>query len=56
MLDEVRHTLAIEHLKGGKLSLQEIAYALDYTDLSNFRRAFTRWESVTPLEYQLRHA
>jgi AraC-like DNA-binding protein len=38
------------------MSLQEIAYALGYTDLSNFRRAFKRWESVSPSEYQLRQA
>ena len=55
VLDEVRHMLAVEHLKAGKLSFQEIAYALGYTDLSNFRRAFKRWESVPPSEYQQRH-
>lgn len=54
VVDEVRHMLAVEHLKAGRLSLQEIAYALGYTDQSNFRRAFKRWESVAPSEYQLR--
>ncbi len=53
VLDEVRHMLAVEHLKAGNLSFQEIAYALGYTDLSNFRRAFKRWESVTPTQYRL---
>lgn len=57
VVDEVRRMLALEHLKAGILSLQEIAYALGYTDQSNFRRAFKRWESVAPSEYQqrLRH-
>jgi AraC-like DNA-binding protein len=52
VLDEVRHMLAVEHLKAGKLTLQEIAYVLGYTELSNFRRAFKRWESLPPSEYQ----
>ncbi|MES2115540.1 MAG: AraC family transcriptional regulator [Pseudomonadota bacterium] len=52
VVDEVRHQLAIEHLKTDKLSFQEIAYALGYTDLSNFRRAFKRWESMSPSAYQ----
>jgi AraC-like DNA-binding protein len=54
VLSEVRHMLAVEHLKTGKLSIQEIAYALGYTELSNFRRAFKRWEAVSPSSYQLR--
>jgi AraC-like DNA-binding protein len=55
VLNEVRHMLAVEHLKTGKLSIQEIAYALGYTELSNFRRAFKRWESVSPSAYQCNH-
>ncbi|MFA9219489.1 MAG: AraC family transcriptional regulator [Sphingomonadaceae bacterium] len=55
VVDEVRHMLALEHLKAGKLSLQEIAYALGYTDQSNFRRAFKRWEGMTPSACQLRY-
>ncbi|WP_028102374.1 AraC family transcriptional regulator [Pseudoduganella violaceinigra] len=48
LLDQVRHRLACEHLKAGKLSVQEIAYALGYTEIANFRRAFKRWEGVPP--------
>lgn len=52
VLDEVRHMLALEHLKSGKLSIPEIAYVLGYTDTANFRRAFIRWQAVSPASYQ----
>lgn len=52
ILEEVRHSLALEHLKSGHLSVQEIAYSLGYTDIANFRRAFKRWEGVAPTDYR----
>lgn len=52
LLEGVRHTLAVEHLKNGRLSIEEIAYSLGYSDLANFRRAFKRWESVPPSAYR----
>ena len=39
LLEEVRHMLAVEHVKAGRLSIEEIAYSLGYSDLANFRRA-----------------
>jgi AraC-like DNA-binding protein len=54
LLEEVRHTLAIEHLKAGRFSFEEIAFVLGYTDLANFRRAFRRWEKQSPSEYLAR--
>lgn len=56
LLEEVRHTLAAEHLKSGRFTVDEIAYTLGYSDLANFRRAFKRWESIAPSEYRARHA
>ncbi len=55
LLEEVRHTLAVEHLKAGRFTVDEIAYTLGYSDLANFRRAFKRWESVAPSTYRARH-
>ncbi|MBA5638734.1 AraC family transcriptional regulator [Duganella sp. LX20W] len=52
VLDEVRHKLALEHLQAGKLTIQEIAYQLGYTDTANFRRAFIRWQAISPAAYQ----
>lgn len=48
IVDQVRHRLALQHLKNSAISLQEIAYRLGYTDQANFRRAFKRWEGVAP--------
>lgn len=55
ILEEVKHKLALEYLKAGELSVQEIAYTLGYNDVANFRRAFKRWENVPPSEYQAAH-
>jgi AraC-like DNA-binding protein len=52
VLEEVRRTLAIAHVRSGHLSMKEIAYALGYSDLANFRRAFKRWERVAPTRYR----
>lgn len=52
LLESVRHTLAVEHLKSGRFSMDEIAYRLGYTDLANFRRAFRRWEGVPPSRFR----
>lgn len=52
LLDDVRYSLAVEHLKSDRLSIQEIAFALGYTDLANFRRAFKRWEGVAPSDFR----
>ena len=52
ILEEVRHVLAVEYLKAGQLDMQEIAYELGYSDLSNFRRAFKRWEGVSPSSWK----
>jgi AraC-like DNA-binding protein len=52
LLADVRRTLAVEHVRSGRLSLEEIAYRLGYSDLANFRRAFKRWEAVPPSAYR----
>ncbi len=54
LLEEVRHTLALAHLRQGRFTIEEIAYALGYSDLSNFRRAFKRWESKPPSAFRPR--
>lgn len=56
ILEQIRHTLALEHLKADRLTIQEIAYALGYTEIANFRRAFKRWQGVPPSEYRQHHA
>ena len=56
LLESVRRTLAVEQLKSGRFAVDEVAYQLGYTDVSNFRRAFKRWEGVAPSVYRARHA
>lgn len=51
ILEDVRHTLAIKYLESGSMDIQEIAYALNYSDTANFRRAFKRWESMPPSRF-----
>ncbi|MCM3562689.1 AraC family transcriptional regulator [Hydrogenophaga intermedia] len=48
ILEQVRHLLAVEYLRTRQLTVQEIAHALGYSDVANFRRAFRRWEGVPP--------
>ncbi len=55
ILKEVRHALALEYLKNNRLSVEEIAWALGYSDVANFRRAFHQWEGVAPSTYRTRH-
>ncbi|WP_230181256.1 AraC family transcriptional regulator [Aquabacterium sp. CECT 9606] len=54
LLEDTRHRLAIDHLKAGRLTMQEIAFMLGYDDLANFRRAFKRWEGVAPTTFRNR--
>lgn len=54
LLRDVRHLLALEHLKTGQLSIKEIAHTLGYSDMANFRRAFRQWEGCSPSDYRVR--
>jgi AraC-like DNA-binding protein len=56
LLESVRHTLAIQHVRSGRFSMEEIAYRLGYSDLANFRRAFKRWEAVPPSTFRAQRA
>ncbi|MEH6552372.1 MAG: AraC family transcriptional regulator [Pseudomonadales bacterium] len=52
IFEEIRNLLASEYLAKTKLTVAEIAYLLDYAETVNFRRAFVRWNSVTPSQYR----
>lgn len=54
LVDEQRRSTAKELLGASKRTIQEIAITLGYNDASSFSRAFKRWESVSPKEYQQR--
>ena len=50
--EEIRDLLAREYLAKTELTVAEIAHLLDYAETVNFRRAFVRWNSVTPSQYR----
>ena len=51
--EEIRDLLAREYLVKTELTVAEIAHLLDYAETVNFRRAFVRWNGVTPSQYRL---
>jgi AraC-like DNA-binding protein len=53
ILDDVRYRLASDQLRSGVSSIEEIAFALGYSDPANFRRAFKRWAGVPPSTHRL---
>ena len=52
IINEVRDLLAREYLTKTQLSVADIAHLLDYAETVNFRRAFMRWNAMTPIEYR----
>jgi AraC-like DNA-binding protein len=54
LLAEVRQRLAIEYLRTTRMTNDEIASRLGYSDAANFRHAFTRWTGKNPHEYRQR--
>lgn len=54
--DEIRDLLAREYLADTALAVADIAHLLDYSETVNFRRAFVRWNGVTPSEYRQQQA
>ena len=52
ILDNVKKELAIEYLQTTNLSIQEISDLLGYSEVTNFRRAFIKWENASPYQYR----
>jgi AraC-like DNA-binding protein len=52
LIDEVRSEIAIKYLRDTDLSIDDIAYALGFSDPSAFRHAFRRWTSAAPHKFR----
>ena len=48
VLDDLRRRLALDYLGGGKVSVNEAAYLVGFSDPSAFSRAFKRWTGESP--------
>ncbi len=48
ILDRVRNSLALRYLEDQRMSLQQIAWLLGYSELAAFNHAFKRWFSTSP--------
>ena len=55
LVEEVREALAEELLSTVRLSIDEVAQRLGYSDTSSFIVAFKRWKGVSPGEYKRTH-
>lgn len=52
LLDRVRRDLAERYLADGRVSVQETAFLLGFSDVSAFHRAFVRWTGTTPARFR----
>ncbi len=52
LLDEMRRKMAIHHLGGGRVSVNETAYLVGFSDPGSFSRAFKRWTGMSPRDWK----
>ncbi len=56
LLDEVRRELATRYLADVRITIQETAFLLGFSEVAAFHRAFVRWTGETPARFRARHA
>ena len=52
LIDELRAHAAIKYVRDTDLTIEDIAYALGFSDAAAFRHAFRRWTKSAPHEYR----
>lgn len=50
--NELRVHIALRYLRETRMTTQDIAFALGFSDAANFRHAFRRWTGRTPNEFR----
>jgi AraC-like DNA-binding protein len=50
--NELRVHIALRYLRETKMTTEDIAFALGFSDAANFRHAFRRWTGRTPNEFR----
>lgn len=53
VLDELRHKLALDYLAARKVSVNETAYLVGFSDPAAFSRAFKRWTGKSPRDWKV---
>ena len=52
VLDELRHQMALRYLDGRKVSVNETAYLVGFSERAAFARAFKRWTGRSPGQHR----
>jgi AraC-like DNA-binding protein len=52
VVEHLRRDLAIEYLRGGRVSVREVTYLVGFSDPAAFSRAFRRWIGRPPGEFR----
>ena len=52
LANELRIQVALRYLRETRMTTQDIAFALGFSDAANFRHAFRRWTRKTPNEFR----
>ena len=55
VLEELRHKMALHYLRGRKVSVNETAYLVGFSEPAAFSRAFKRWTGKSPKEVRGGH-